>query len=72
MSTIIHSNVSLAYSTNNEQQDSDGDVELVEGLRSELLAMESGLRNGGLGGVDNYSDWEKKLQAAKTIKEFVS
>lgn len=34
--------------------------------------MESGLRNGGLGGVDNYTDWEKKLQNAKTIKEFVS
>ena len=34
--------------------------------------MESGLRNGGLGGVDNYADWEKKLQNAKTIKEFVS
>ena len=52
--------------------DSDGDVELVEGFRSELLAMESGLRNGGLGGVDKYTDWEKKLKAAKTIKEFVS
>ena len=34
--------------------------------------MESGLRNGGLGGVDNYTDWEKKLQNAKAIKEFVS
>ena len=58
--------------TNNELRDSDGEVDLIEGLRSELQAMESGLRNGGLGGVDNYPDWEKKIQNAKTIKEFVS
>ena len=60
------------FRTNNELRDSDGEVDLIEGLRSELQAMESGLRNGGLGGVDNYTDWEKKLENAKTIKEFVS
>ena len=51
---------------------SDGEADLVDGFRSEMLAMEMGLRNGGLGGVSNFPEWEKKLTDAKTIKEFVS
>ena len=38
----------------------------------ELLDVETRLRNGGLGGVDEYADWEKKLQSAMTIEQFVS
>ena len=45
---------------------------MVEGLREELLDMEMRLRNGGLGGVDNFKEWEKKIQDASTLSEFVS
>ncbi len=56
----------------NETSESDGDMDLKEGFRNELLAMETSLRNGGLGGVDKYPDWEKRLKSANSLDEFVS
>jgi hypothetical protein len=38
----------------------------------ELEDMELRLRHGGLGGVSNSDRWDKRLSAAKTIKDFVS
>ncbi len=49
----------------------DGDTEMLEGFKAELMDMEMRLRNGGLGGVDNFSGYEKRLENAKTIKELV-
>ena len=36
------------------------------------MDLEMRLRNGGLGGVDNFTDWEKNINKAKKIQEFVS
>ena len=36
------------------------------------MDIEMRLRNGGLGGVDNFTDWEKNIEKAQTIPEFVS
>lgn len=38
----------------------------------ELSDMEMRLRNGGLGGVQNYAEWEAKLMAATDISTMVS
>jgi hypothetical protein len=34
--------------------------------------MELRLRHGGLGGVQACDRWDKRLSAAKTVKDFVS
>jgi hypothetical protein len=41
-------------------------------LLQELQDMEVRLRHGGLGGVSSFERWDKKLLAAKTVKDFVS
>lgn len=41
----------------------------TEGYRAEMFDMEMRLRNGGLGGVDNFTDWDKKLQTTQSVKE---
>ena len=40
-------------------------------LLQELLDIETRLRNGGLGGVINYAEWEAKLMAAPDIATMV-
>ena len=36
------------------------------------MDIEMRLRSGGLGGIDNFTDWEKNLQKATGIQDFVS
>ncbi|XP_077978529.1 LOW QUALITY PROTEIN: tyrosine-protein kinase BAZ1B-like [Glandiceps talaboti] len=50
-------------------RDSDGKQELLDNFKQDLLDTETRLRKGGLGGVDNYDKWEKKLINATKVKE---
>ncbi|XP_055899439.1 tyrosine-protein kinase BAZ1B-like [Biomphalaria glabrata] len=59
----------MSQRTNLELRDSDGDVEMVEGFKKELSDMELRLRNGGLGGVKDYDEWEATLMKATEISE---
>ncbi|XP_060064510.1 tyrosine-protein kinase BAZ1B-like [Ylistrum balloti] len=53
-----------------ELRDSDGDKEMLDGFRQELLDTETKLRYGGLGGVDNFDTWESGLETASDVSEF--
>ncbi|XP_021346334.1 tyrosine-protein kinase BAZ1B-like isoform X2 [Mizuhopecten yessoensis] len=53
-----------------ELRDSDGDKEMLDGFRKELLDTEMKLRYGGLGGVDKFEAWEEKLESATDIAVF--
>ncbi|PVD33659.1 hypothetical protein C0Q70_04917 [Pomacea canaliculata] len=57
--------ITAAQRNNLELRDSDGNVEMIAGFKKELADIELRLRNGGLGGVQNYSSWEAKLMAAE-------
>ena len=48
------------------------DNNVIEGLREELNEIELRLKNGGLGGVNNYISWENQLKESFTIQQFVS
>ncbi|XP_059141416.1 tyrosine-protein kinase BAZ1B-like isoform X2 [Physella acuta] len=58
-----------AQRTNLELRDSDGDVEMMAGFKKELSDMELRLRNGGLGGVSDFDEWESKLMDATEIAD---
>ena len=45
---------------------------LYEIFREELGDLELRIRHGGLGGVDNYTTWEKQLQTSTEVQDFVS
>ncbi len=74
MSWFSHQSICVVYCrVKNEQTEVvDGDTEMLEGFKAEMMDMEMRLRNGGLGGVNNFTDYEKRLENAKTIKELVS
>ncbi|XP_013403030.1 tyrosine-protein kinase BAZ1B [Lingula anatina] len=59
----------VAQRTNNELRTYDGETELWEGFKQELLETESRLRNGGLGGVENFDKWQAQLLKAKDVKD---
>ncbi|XP_014681000.1 PREDICTED: tyrosine-protein kinase BAZ1B-like isoform X2 [Priapulus caudatus] len=50
-------------------RDSDGDRELLEAFRQELLETEVKVSQGGLGGVPNTEKWEEELCAATSLKD---
>ncbi|XP_077863492.1 tyrosine-protein kinase BAZ1B-like [Saccoglossus kowalevskii] len=50
-------------------RDINGDQELLESFKEDLLETETRVRKGGLGGVDQYEIWEKKLETAVKIKD---
>lgn len=56
-----------AQRTNLALRDCDGEKEMVEGFKKELADMELRLRNGGLGGVEDYEKFEARLAAATDI-----
>ncbi|KAL5007746.1 hypothetical protein ScPMuIL_016552 [Solemya velum] len=60
--------INLAKRNNKELRDSDGDKEMMEGIKKELLETELKLRNGGLGGVPHFDIWDKKLESAVEIQ----
>ena len=74
MSGFSHQSIcAVYYRVKSEQTEVvDGDTEMLEGFKAEMMDMEMRLRNGGLGGVNNFTDYEKRLENAKTIKELVS
>ncbi|XP_053384171.1 tyrosine-protein kinase BAZ1B-like isoform X2 [Mercenaria mercenaria] len=53
--------------SNLELRDCDGDKEMIESLKKELLETELRLRNGGLGGVDDFPTWNTKLETAVDV-----
>ena len=55
-----------------ELRESDGNKEMMESFKSELSDIELRLRNGGLGGVDGFEDWENKLMEATDVQTMVS
>lgn len=56
------------YQRNNlELRDSEGNEEMVAGFKKELSDVETRLRNGGLGGVANYAQWEAQLMSTTDI-----
>nr|KAG5694161.1 hypothetical protein BaRGS_001488 [Batillaria attramentaria] len=59
--------IQAAQRNNLELRDSDGQVEMIAGFKKELAEFELRLRNGGLGGVQNYAAWEAKLMSAENI-----
>lgn len=59
--------IQAAQRNNLELRDSDGQVEMAAGFKKELADIELRLRNGGLGGVPNYTTWEAKLMSAEDI-----
>lgn len=52
-------------------RDSDGPKELLESFKEDLKDIETHVRQGNLGGVANFEKWEKRLDAATSIKELV-
>ncbi|KAL4225144.1 Tyrosine-protein kinase baz1b [Mactra antiquata] len=52
---------------NNELRDCDGDKEMIESFKRELLETELRLRNGGLGGVDDFDKWNVILETATEV-----
>ncbi|XP_033752647.1 tyrosine-protein kinase BAZ1B-like isoform X2 [Pecten maximus] len=53
-----------------ELRDSDGDKEMLNGFKQELLDTETKLRYGGLGGVNGFEVWEARLESTTDIAEF--
>ncbi|KAH3882244.1 tyrosine-protein kinase BAZ1B-like [Dreissena polymorpha] len=53
-------------------KDSDGDKEMLEIFQKELLDTEVKLRNGGLGGVEDFDAWSVKLETANTLEPLIS
>ena len=45
---------------------------MISGIRDELGDMELRIRNGGLGGVDDYMTWSTRLTTSQEITDFVS
>ncbi|XP_061178155.1 tyrosine-protein kinase BAZ1B-like isoform X1 [Saccostrea echinata] len=77
---IVHKAVIRANRTNLELRDCDGEKGLMEAykktseyneneahFKKELLDTELRLRNGGLGGVDDFPVWEKKLETSADL-----
>ncbi|XP_055996600.1 tyrosine-protein kinase BAZ1B-like isoform X2 [Ostrea edulis] len=64
---IVHKAVIRANRTNLELRDCDGEQGLIDAYKKELLDTELKLRNGGLGGVDEFAIWEKKLETSTDI-----
>ncbi|KAK6190909.1 hypothetical protein SNE40_002675 [Patella caerulea] len=62
--------INISKRTNLELRDSDGDVEILAGIRREILEMEVRLRNGGLGGVPDFSVWEQKVLTCEKLDVF--
>ncbi|XP_071850696.1 tyrosine-protein kinase BAZ1B-like isoform X2 [Apostichopus japonicus] len=53
-------------------RDSDGPKELLESFKEDMKDIETHVRQGNLGGVANFEKWEKRLNAATSIKELGS
>ncbi|XP_078333883.1 tyrosine-protein kinase BAZ1B-like isoform X2 [Crassostrea virginica] len=81
---IVHKAVIRANRSNLELRDFDGEKGLLEAFwkpsdsdenephfKKELLDIELKLRNGGLGGVEDFPVWEKKLETSTNIKNLV-
>ena len=45
---------------------------MIEGMRQELMDLELRIRHGGLGGVDDFTTWEKQCETAEQLQDFVS
>ncbi|CAL1535554.1 unnamed protein product [Lymnaea stagnalis] len=67
----ISQSIILAQRTKLELRDSDGDVEMMASFKRELSDMELRLRNGGLGGVPNFNEWEARLMEAIDISVLI-
>lgn len=52
---------------NMELRDCDGDKEMLNTLKKELLETELRLCHGGLGGVDDFKIWSSRLETAEDV-----
>ncbi|XP_072016155.1 tyrosine-protein kinase BAZ1B-like [Amphiura filiformis] len=50
-------------------RDSDGPKELLDSFREDMSDLELNIRQGQLGGVNNFEKWEKKLLAGSKLKD---
>ncbi|KAK3101036.1 hypothetical protein FSP39_000430 [Pinctada imbricata] len=64
----IKSAIFKASRKEKELRDSDGDKDMEGSFKKELLETEIRLRHGGLGGVTDFPEWEKRLETAEDFK----
>ncbi|XP_022094997.1 tyrosine-protein kinase BAZ1B-like isoform X3 [Acanthaster planci] len=61
--------INLSRRSGPELRESDGPRELLQSLREDLLDIESHIRQGNLGGVEDPQRWEEQVKTATKLKD---